>query len=228
MKNLCLKVNGAGLQSWPLWPVILLSSGCQAPSDHSAVRAEDLRKERSWQAVEAAFESMDICTDATVQERHVSSYSLCFPVHYREEWTPDSEESPTLLFEPSQSSLDGKEPFPSVGLAKDIKKDFVYQNSLPAGESNLLPWVLNQVHEFGVPLISSPDMESLILDESQELLVGVSEVGFSDDFSDALVFVEIISNGGAAGEYILMEWSEKTSVYEVVLIRLAYHEANGV
>ena len=91
-----------------------------------------------------------------------------------------------------------------------------------------MPWIFNQVQECGVPLISSPDMEGFVLDESYEPLVGVSEVGFSDGFSDAVIFVEIISSGGAAGEYILMEWDEKTSKYEVVLIRMVYQACAGV
>ncbi len=229
MRNLSLKVNtaGAGARALLLWPILLFSSGCQVSSDHPETRADELRKERSWQAVEAVFESMGICTDITVQQRHISFFSLCFPVHYREEWTPDSEEGFILPFEPSWSSPDAREWFPTVDLAREITKDFVHQNGLPAGESSLLPWVFNQVQECGVPLITSSEMEGLILDEPYELLVGVSEVGFSDGFSDAVVFVEVISSGGAAGEYILMEWNEKASEYEVVLIRLVYQACAG-
>ena len=227
MGNLRFKVDTASVCAVLFWPILLFSSGCQIPSD-SGIRTDELRKERSWLAVEAAFESMSICTDVTVQQRHTSFYSLCFPVHYREEWTPDSEEGFILPFEPSWSSPDAKEWFPAVDLAREVTKDFVHQNNLPAGESSLLPWVFNQVQECGVPLITSPDMESLILDESYELLVGVSEVGFSDGFSDAVVFVEVISSGGAAGEYIFMEWNEKASKYEVVLIRLVYQASAGV
>jgi hypothetical protein len=190
-----------------------ISVSCGAPptTQVASEGQDDLRDLRSWAAVEASIEFLYAPTLRSGRHVEREKYAIRVPAEKREEWKSGQN--------PSEFIFGFGKEGPNFHMVLELKEDFIHQNSLPSSESSLAIWAANQAAHASVPWAKSWEQETAIRNDLGLPVIGLAEVGFSKDFSQAVVFLDY---DRATAFHYYLRWNSSLSKYEVQASCLLY------
>ena len=186
--------------------LVFIMSCCSAPFLIDRPPSDlGIRAGRSWLAAEAVLNEHHLRKNWSTSKKHVSPFALQYPLEGSGHWESLEKTGRHLSAQFSLCELPEE-------LRAEIENDFVDQNKMPKSESKLRSWAEHQAIDLAIE--RNPGWTSLTNELGLETppSIGLSEVGFSSDYSHALIFMQYLQ-GPAYG--FLLTWSPNQEGYIV-------------